>query len=821
MRVKWWHILVFVLIVVLVAFILHPSKLRTSRMFLNSDLDDKALLQLRELYQKDPNDYRVIGLIARALEDKGMSDEADKYYSKLTKLRPIDANFKEAVRFYTWNLRPEKAMGSYKNWYDQRLNERVSFKDEDGGDILSDLYGYALLYQDYGLAIDILKTQLATTPKQQKDIVNDIITIYGKRGDIKEMTDYLEKTINADPDNQYALETMMELALLNGKRIFVEKVLAEKIERDPNNAKLWQQMIDFETGFKDQRSANLWYKKWMEQDPSWKLKKQYVEWMVANEMQREAIKYLEIVLRSDPGDPYFNKTLFQLYEWNNDREKLLPIYLARFHSDPGDRANTKKLLALLFDMKRYGEAEDILTTLLARYPSSKEYNMMLVDIYDTERNTDAALAQLKKVASLSEDQEILKNIGERYMWMAGYNEALGIFQSLEAMTPNDPEVFRYMGDIHSSRNAQKKAISYYRKYADMQKDDYYPHYKIGEIYWSQANKGPAKEELKTALDMIEATVLDPPTRTAEARIYGLLGEKKRSDDLFERLLNKDPGNIDVANIYIETLIDMNDLKKAQKYADIYERDFPENASIQRNLVRLYSTKKDYKKAKFIISSLMEKEQDNDLLKTDYAYLLADMGENFEAFDRFEELSNKYPDDKDLQMTYLTLYDKCRPAIIPGFTFMKSGNDTVYGPYARFNYPVNDHWSFNADYALLDNSTNVLGYDPDFNEITNTLELMARYSPTHGMLLGAGLLNQLSGITYVPAGHLFAEYTNDTAGKFNIDLIYNQLFDDPVAGLYFDGREDIASITYENVLFNRFILTADYSSDWYRVNGAKN
>ena len=71
MRVKWWYIAIFVAIVIGIAIVLHPSRMRTGWMYLESHKAQEAVREFRVEYQKDPKNPRVIAHLAMALEATG------------------------------------------------------------------------------------------------------------------------------------------------------------------------------------------------------------------------------------------------------------------------------------------------------------------------------------------------------------------------------------------------------------------------------------------------------------------------------------------------------------------------------------------------------------------------------------------------------------------------------------------------------------------------------------------------------------------------------------------------------------------------------
>ncbi|MFH1830233.1 MAG: tetratricopeptide repeat protein [Pseudomonadota bacterium] len=416
MNTKWWHLAAFVVIVLSVAILLHPTKYRAGWMHLRGGELRKAIDELRQVYKENQRNYRAIKYLAQALEQKGNYDEAGGYLDKLLELKPREDHYKEAVRFYTWNLMPQKAKLTYRKWLDYRRARGKSFDDEDGERMVNDLYAYYLMDQEYKDAIDMLKIRQEIDDENRESLDNDLITLHEYIGDMDATLAILEKVLERNVKNTYALEKFMRLAAFSGKQDLAEKYLAQNIKENPDNDESWERMIRFASAErKDYERADKWYTKWLERKPEdANLMKKYINWLMGTDQQKKAITYMEKNDMQDMKDDYFKKTLEDLYIWNNVKPKLLVIYQERFKKNPHDKENADNLLALLIEFKKFDEAKEVLQRLATIYP--KIYAQQLVDLYDLQDDDASAIAALEKAVHRSGDPELLKRLGERYLW---------------------------------------------------------------------------------------------------------------------------------------------------------------------------------------------------------------------------------------------------------------------------------------------------------------------------------------------------------------------------------------------------------------------
>ncbi len=419
MNIKWWHIALFVIVMLTVAVALHPTRLRVGWMLAKSGLVHQAIEKLEDIYEKDPNNYRAIRIMALALEGLGRTDEAKVFYERLLSIKPNEDNYRDAVRFYLWTRQPEEAQRTYENWLQFRRSKGKTFVDEDGQQILDDLYALYLTGQNYRKAIEILNLRKDLFPKETRDIENDLITLHQRTGDLPATISFLEDILKKGGRNPYAVDTYVELAPLAGKKAAAEYYLAENIKEHPDDERVWKKMIDFETNQKDYASADKWFSKWMEKNPeNLNLKQSYADWLIATEQQKRAIAYIEGLPPEYRDNRRFQDTLLKLYEWNNVKEKLVGPYTARFNENPSDGENAKKLFWLLMDLKRYNDAEKVASRLNSMNPDRREYIDMLLSVYEQRNESKKSLSLLEKAAERTDDPKLLKRLGERYLWNA-------------------------------------------------------------------------------------------------------------------------------------------------------------------------------------------------------------------------------------------------------------------------------------------------------------------------------------------------------------------------------------------------------------------
>ncbi|MBT3182007.1 MAG: tetratricopeptide repeat protein [Deltaproteobacteria bacterium] len=398
-----------------------------------------------------------------------------------------------------------------------------------------------------------------------------------------------------------------------------------------------------------------------------------------------------------------------------------------------------------------------------------------------------------------------------------------LFKLLLKETPNDPDLYKYLGDIEMKKGEPLEAKKYYEKYIELAPNDYLGYYQLAEITRSEGSHKLSNEYYQKALDIIndqKATSLEPSIEATRARIIAILGNKEESDRLFSKLIEDNPSNTDLLITYIDTLVDTDRHKKAKKETLYYLDQDPKNYKLRRNLIRTSMETYDYKTADREIKSL-RKEYPNDVnVMMDRALLYYDRKQWSKAKKLLEKLKKVYPKNQYIDRMLEDIFLNYRPRIIGGLGYIRTGGDDLFGPYLRYIHPINWRWTFETGYTVDINEANIPNIDPNYSSVTNIIDMAMKYKPHWAWTIGAGFEHQLVDDDYSLSPRMFFEYDHPLYGRAFLYYAYNQLLDDPVQSLYFDGKQDSLGFAYENFFFDRLGVFARYNSNWYRVNSAK-
>lgn len=399
-------------------------------------------------------------------------------------------------------------------------------------------------------------------------------------------------------------------------------------------------------------------------------------------------------------------------------------------------------------------------------------------------------------------------------------KAKAIFETLLVETPHDPDIYKYLGEIAEAEGDAKKARVYFEEYATRRPDDYYGFYKLGELDWSAGRKKQAKASFQKARDLLGEHPDELSSKIALARMCGLMGDGDCSEKLYADLREAHPKNGEIQRSEVDTLLDRGKTKKALTLAEEANEALPKDAGLKRSLARALARRYRYREAREILSELMERYPDDTGLRADYAYTWYDQRNWYRAKPLFEKLASEFPDNRDYQRVLDELFIDYRPSLSGGFYPMFNGQDTLYDSFLRYRHPLTDRWLIEAGYELGRASTNVVGYDPNYSVFTHSIRMAAHYKPFWTVDLSVGLANEIAGSDYYPSPRAFVDLNDPRVGHVLAGFVYHEMFDDPVAGLYFDGKQDRAVFAYDRLFIDRIAFSVAYESIWYRVNAGK-
>lgn len=140
-----------------------------------------------------------------------------------------------------------------------------------------------------------------------------------------------------------------------------------------------------------------------------------------------------------------------------------------------------------------------------------------------------------------------------------------IWQRIKEQTPSHIRALKALGIISFKQGDMNKSEFYLRKYISRSGGDWESLFYLGDVMMTKESGTVARHYFKKSLDMIEADAWpEKRKRIAKAYLFYQLGRLTDATDLYEKLLRRYPGDIELKANYSAMLIEMGRLDKAHK-----------------------------------------------------------------------------------------------------------------------------------------------------------------------------------------------------------------------------------------------------------------
>jgi len=330
--------------------------------------------------------------------------------------------------------------------------------------------------------------------------------------------------------------------------------------------------------------------------------------------------------------------------WQSGREQQAKDVLKTFlQADP--KKEERWIQAAQFYMARNkpGDGEEQLKEGIRQNGKSFPIRFALSNVYFGSNRPEQGLAVLQECLELERDAAN-PNILHTKNALAGYylsrqepDKAKKYADEVIKESPKNVDANYIEGTIHLGKQEALQAVSSFRTVINEQQE-FIPGY-VGLAGAHLLNK-----EYNLAFDTLQnALKIAPDSREvirAMARVYAAQKDFKSAEAQYRKLLNANPGDLDVRADLGDLLLLAGDVRRAEgEYQDI-KRQAPKNPAGYVKMSSLYGRQKKWDKA---INELEHAVQANPELWTttnDLAYLLSEYGKGNKDLDRAFVLAEK-------------------------------------------------------------------------------------------------------------------------------------------------------------------------------------
>jgi predicted Zn-dependent protease len=716
LKVKPWQIIFFVFIVVGVTILLFPDKEELVPIYIETGQLEKAQVCLTELLAKDPNNARFLALASRLFLLRGEPHKAIAALERAIRQDPRDVpDLMELAQLYEWNRDPKAAM---------RVWEKIAEVDPDNAGAWNKLINYDRYYghsekeasaishlvlleeklppeqvsadplmrlitteleslsklsmkeKEDDPYLDALMSSLYLIRKQYREEIMEpdqeghppdrtgailkcieafVRTDQAKRGTA--FVSYLDREKGSGIRNR--LE-MVEVLRWNGMDKQALMLLTEINRTNPENQEILLSMAKIAEEVNNLDTAIQAYEQLVENDPD---KMDYRRHLAAlylesndpakafplyvqlaestggtSEYVDELIKVagytgnavlqaraIEIALKLRPDDPFVLRKMADLYLAREQPASAYPIYLKLADLSGGNRADILKMLEVAGYTGDKSAVEGAVKTALRLLPSDPEIEKTAARMYLSIDRPEKAYELYRRLAIRHKGGR--ENI-DRMLQAANFTgqakligEALVLSRKLR---PEDAALQLKLAKFYLSQGREKKAITAYRNYLNLKPGDLPARRQLSKLYlWTNQPKQAFEQILKVAEK----------------------GGRKKGELLEAAKMAEQAGLLDQAY---------------RIYRDLF-RQYPENAALQDNLIRLASWTDRSADVTNILGDISEKDPGSfkKALTAGEAYV--DAGKIKQGVPFLERALKLRPEDISLRRRLATYYGWLGPA----------------------------------------------------------------------------------------------------------------------------------------------------------------
>lgn len=375
---------------------------------------------------------------------------------------------------------------------------------------------------DSQLAEELFNKNIALSPEKASVSLYNIGILYGGRDEYDKTVEYLNKSIEADPDYLKAYDALAKAHEIKGNTASALAAYSDYLERAPGDTDIMTLMaeIHFRAGNYD--DALKIYDSVLKITPD-SADAVYAKGVIysAKGEENNAAELFEKVetLRKDS---IINKyQLALIYENRKEYEKALEK-LDEIIKIDSKYINAYYHIGYIYgEQKRLPEAIVMFEKLLEENSDNEEYYLLLAASYaDDKQYAKAAEIYKKGLEKFDNSEKLNFNLGYVYDKMKDYDRAMAAFERIIKINPKNPDPYNYIGYTYADRGEKlDKALELVNKALELDKENGFYMDSLGWVYFKKGMYKEAAQKLEEA----QAAVIKQREK-ADPVIYEHLGD---------------------------------------------------------------------------------------------------------------------------------------------------------------------------------------------------------------------------------------------------------------------------------------------------------
>ncbi|MCB0819154.1 MAG: tetratricopeptide repeat protein [Bacteroidetes bacterium] len=285
----------------------------------------------------------------------------------------------------------------------------------------------------------------------------------------------------------------------------------------------------------------------------------------------------------------------------------------------------------------------------------------------TKKNIEEAKSNFAKALEMGKGKNVsvLISVAEAQISIEPKNlsEALTLLQEAEKKEPRNPEIQILQGDAFLENNDGSSAIKYYEKAQELDPKSPQAALRLGQL-WVRARNYQGKDGSKGALEYYnEAIAIDPSFAPAYRELGELYAKAQRYQEAkqnYAKYLELSKGNTGARVRYASFLFVTKEYQDAlNEIKSIWQTDTTRNLLNRLAAYSAYELK-DYESGLNYIQKFFERQPEDKILGSDYAYwgrLLSESGNDSLGIEKLNSALVKDSTDVDLISELAAMYAK--------------------------------------------------------------------------------------------------------------------------------------------------------------------
>src|SRR6266436_3902727 len=351
-----------------------------------------------------------------------------------------------------------------------------------------------------------------------------------------------------------------------------------------------------------------------------------------SEVAGKAIEQYKEIYRLDPSDTESALWLTRLYRLRNEHDKAEAVLSGILKDDPENEQAVEQLTQLFLDQGKSAEAVSLLEGMTNRAPNAALLDL-LGDAYTQTKDLPKAEQAYRKAVELDPSElSHQRGLGQTLMAEEKYSDALGVYQKLADLMPDDADIYLRIAQIYREMHQLDRAEESLLKARQYAPGSLEVMYNEAMLYQAQGRYDDAITVLSDAITGVKGqSAVIPSRRRSLAILYQELGQ-----------LYKERQNYQAAIFTFNELGHLGD---------------EEDRRARLLIMETYRSAKDLPKALQAGKEALAKYPNDPSIRASQALLLADNEQTDEAVKTLRAQSSKSEADRESYLNVAQVYER--------------------------------------------------------------------------------------------------------------------------------------------------------------------